>query len=446
MNNIRPLKKHWKKEDCFKPSALMAVKKLGRELCAVKMMCGWSRPDAARWAVHEVYYRLPGFVSAWEKYNSEPWRGTDWFSGRVDHQSSRQDNKASHMRIQNFVEAVAAGARRVYTWDEWEKLVENGVSETNQTYYLYLLPLSHVPGGQSFDVQKVGITTNLDARLKEHHSRCERGTLFDGLGLWPADRYALTHCLGATTRAGAELVENECKVAIADGRPALYGQEYYATNVPTALGAVRRVLKKYGFTSPGDGWVNPTYETPMIIQIRGTSGSGKSTAVRKVLDALGGPTDVVWRPAARPGRKVPLYYRVGGLAVLGHYETPCGGCDTVGSARAVYELIRSLPPDVTHVLCEGLLLSEDVKWTSQLENVRVIFLDTPPAKCLEYVRRRRAEAGNDKPLDPANTLNRVAAIERARARLSETGVFTAVVSPGLVPGIVTRWLGARILA
>ena len=78
----------------------------------------------------------------------------------------------------------------------------------------------------------------------------------------------------------------------------------------------------------------------MIIQIRGTSGSGKSTAMRRVIDGL------EWQSEYRPGRKKPLYMRSLNaqcrVVVLGHYDSLCGGCDTIGSARAVYELTQEL--------------------------------------------------------------------------------------------------------
>lgn len=183
----------------------------------------------------------------------------------------------------------------------------------------------------------------------------------------------------------------------------------------------------------------------MIIQVRGTSGSGKSTVVRGVMTALGG-----WVPVCAAGRKRPLYYlRTGpAVAVLGHYESACGGCDTVGSARAVYELTAAVLRDgsVTHVLQEGLLLSEDAKWTAELARViapvRVVFLTTPVERCIAQIKARRAEAGNDKPLNEANTRNRVAVIERARGKLVAGGIECHRASADRTPRIILNWLQA----
>jgi ABC-type dipeptide/oligopeptide/nickel transport system ATPase component len=173
----------------------------------------------------------------------------------------------------------------------------------------------------------------------------------------------------------------------------------------------------------------------MIIQIRGTSGSGKSTIMREVMDSMdeGG----CWTPIRVAGRKQPLYYRhVNGSVVLGHYESPCGGCDTIGSAKAVYNLINSHLQQTHTILCEGLLLSEDVKWSSQLPDLHVVFLNTPLAQCLKQIKQRREAAGNSKPLNPANTSNRVGVIERARRKLTDLGVHCLRCTPDQAASVV----------
>lgn len=181
-----------------------------------------------------------------------------------------------------------------------------------------------------------------------------------------------------------------------------------------------------------------------VVQVRGTSGSGKTTVVRAFMALAGG-----WTPVYRPGRKKPLYYVSKDLeetvAVLGHYEgTACGGCDTIGSARAVYDLAAELAEGdgpFFHVLCEGLLLSEDVKWSSQFQDLRCLFLVTPPEECLRRVAGRREKVGNDKPLNPKNTLNRVSVIERARVKLNQLGIKCLRTTSHQAPGILLKWLG-----
>ncbi len=182
-----------------------------------------------------------------------------------------------------------------------------------------------------------------------------------------------------------------------------------------------------------------------VIQIRGTSGSGKTTVMKQVMN--GGE----WNAAYIEGRKRPLYYESVALdwprtVVLGHYESACGGCDTIGSARAVYDLIQRvrgtdvLSSTDSVILCEGLLLSEDVKWSSQLPDLKVIYLLTPIEQCLRQIEGRRKEAGNDKPLNPDNTKNRVYVIERSRVKLKEAGVTVCRCSADLAPSVIMSWI------
>lgn len=93
----------------------------------------------------------------------------------------------------------------------------------------------------------------------------------------------------------------------------------------------------------------------MIINIRGTSGSGKSHLVRSVMDLYGLRTKFFVE-----NRKQPIGYtahrRTSGrnLSVLGHYETACGGCDTIPSLDQIFS--RAMKAHGEHdVLFEGLI-------------------------------------------------------------------------------------------
>ncbi len=179
----------------------------------------------------------------------------------------------------------------------------------------------------------------------------------------------------------------------------------------------------------------------MIIQIRGTSGSGKSTAMRRVMEGMGLTS---WAAMYRAKRR-PLFYQRSSCdlypptVVLGHYQVACGGCDTVGSAPKVYELATELCPNWV-VLCEGLLLSEDVKWTSQMEDCRVVFLTTDIEACISRIKQRRADAGNTKMLSELNTRGRVGVIERARTRLLAAGIECRRSSSDQAPRMILSWL------
>lgn len=158
------------------------------------------------------------------------------------------------------------------------------------------------------------------------------------------------------------------------------------------------------------------------------------------------------------GRRNPLYYHWTSaklsVSVLGSYESTCGGVDTIHGYDQLQALVRERV-DVGHVVMEGLLLSEDVKQTlvmvawqrtrgayrSPLDReTRVIFLNTPVDVCLERVRKRRAEAGNEKPLNESNTRNRVATIERARGKLEASGILCRSAACSQVPRLVLNWI------
>lgn len=182
-----------------------------------------------------------------------------------------------------------------------------------------------------------------------------------------------------------------------------------------------------------------------VLQIRGTNGSGKTTVMRQVMASF--PEG--WTGVGQPGRKKPLYYKVNEtnlnptVLVLGHYEATCGGCDNIGSAGKVFELVTMLQTtygDSSIILCEGLLLSEDSLWTKQMTDVKVLFLNTSEEECLKRVRARRVAAGNEKELNPQNTVNRLAVISRARVKLEESGIYCQAASSRQAPRILLSWI------
>lgn len=179
----------------------------------------------------------------------------------------------------------------------------------------------------------------------------------------------------------------------------------------------------------------------IVIQIRGTSGSGKTTVMKQLMK------NYRWLEMRIDGRKKPLYYYHNkDIAILGHYESVCGGCDNIGSAGKVYDVIQKI--DTAIVLCEGLLLSEDVKWTLKLREeghiVLPIFLTTPPDECVARVIDRRKEAGNEKEFNTANTLNRVGVIERAYTKLKEAGFTVRKCKSPQAPLIVSALIQSHL--
>ena len=176
----------------------------------------------------------------------------------------------------------------------------------------------------------------------------------------------------------------------------------------------------------------------IAINIRGTGGSGKSTLVKKVMELYHNRAHITI-----PGRKRPyftaLWHDGGGpgLIVPGHYETACGGCDTIKTVDEVYKIVRTatLGSDPTvershHALSEGIMGMDDVTRAVQLHQdlekeggkLVVISLTTPVDECLRRIRQRRAEGGNEKPLNEKNTRDRAARQEKILHRLKQAGV------------------------
>lgn len=161
----------------------------------------------------------------------------------------------------------------------------------------------------------------------------------------------------------------------------------------------------------------------MIINIRGTSGSGKTFATRRVMELCG--KEILYHIE---GRKRPMahIFPDANLVVMGSYQTTCGGCDTISKFDDCYEAIDKFAKERRHVLYEGLRQASDVKrikWLrKQGHKVVAVTLTTPLEECLEAVRERRLARGNTKPLNPFNTTSKYKGIHRADSRLLYMGV------------------------
>ena len=143
----------------------------------------------------------------------------------------------------------------------------------------------------------------------------------------------------------------------------------------------------------------------MIINIRGTSGTGKSTLVRNLFNAqktVGVREDYVLgkRDVLKPTtkKKVVGYQLANGTHVVGRYETKCGGCDTIKMQDQVQRLVEEAwaTEEAKTVVFEGLLTCNSYgRWKelAEREPFMFLFLDTPIEVCLDAVVARRLEAG-----------------------------------------------------
>ena len=168
----------------------------------------------------------------------------------------------------------------------------------------------------------------------------------------------------------------------------------------------------------------------MIINVRGTSGSGKSTLARRVMGLY--PQKNACR---RPPRKQPIAYLLSGgpsgrqLAVIGHYETECGGTDTISDMDAIFEAVRGFEGSNTDVLYEGLLLSADARRVLELHaegrRVEVVSLEPVPLEdCFAGIndRRRRRMGPKFTPVARKNTESKYKGVVSSGRRLEGAGV------------------------
>lgn len=165
----------------------------------------------------------------------------------------------------------------------------------------------------------------------------------------------------------------------------------------------------------------------MIINVRGTHGSGKSTLVRQIMRGY------ECTPVYMEGRRLPIGYtcltadRDPPLFVLGHYEgDTSGGCDNVPNVRVMYKYIRRYAKRGFHVLYEGIVAQHGTPHIIAMHQegfrIRVISLDIPAAKSIRAVRRRRRARGNDKPFDPKNTRDELDRVRWCNIKLRKHGV------------------------
>jgi hypothetical protein len=168
----------------------------------------------------------------------------------------------------------------------------------------------------------------------------------------------------------------------------------------------------------------------VILSVRGTSGSGKTTVAKRVLHSEG-----VYAPAEpfhTKGRKQPLYYTreplsIGqrGIALLGHYESATGGCDTISGVDKWFELARELH-GLYDVFFEGLILSCEQNRTADLHregfDVRLFYFNLTLQECLDGVVARRSAKGNTSPLNPKTTADRHRTLRLHPPRFRRMGV------------------------
>lgn len=129
----------------------------------------------------------------------------------------------------------------------------------------------------------------------------------------------------------------------------------------------------------------------MIISLRGTNGSGKSTIVRDVMNRCESVKALML-----PFRKKPAGYflRLGEKPIFipGHYEIANGGVDTLDSLDTAYNMMLAVHELACDIIYEGKNMSDGIKRVMLMHeakiDIRIIYLTTPLDVCVKSVRER----------------------------------------------------------
>lgn len=153
----------------------------------------------------------------------------------------------------------------------------------------------------------------------------------------------------------------------------------------------------------------------MIFNLRGTNGSGKSTVAHNLLKTTKAEPLEFWPKARKP--KPKAYggtYKGVPIAILGSYETVCGGMDTITDINDARDLIVQYGQDERFpiVFYEGLFIShclgtvaKGIDEAGLRDRLHMAYLDTPLAVSLERVHKRRAERGITSPFKEQNVID-----------------------------------------
>ena len=154
----------------------------------------------------------------------------------------------------------------------------------------------------------------------------------------------------------------------------------------------------------------------IAINVRGTNGAGKSYIVHTLKEKFGStPLEVDGKIVAYRLHCEPRLY------IVGRYETPTGGCDTIKTVGEAFNRVGALLK-FGDVLFEGIMitsLTTRVIEFGRKHNLVLFVLDTPRDKCIARVESRRRARGNNEPLNPKNLDSKF------RAALSSRKTFEA---------------------
>lgn len=190
-----------------------------------------------------------------------------------------------------------------------------------------------------------------------------------------------------------------------------------------------------------------------FIQIHGTSGAGKTTLMRRIMDDAAETeadlpipyivhswTDKKTQKLKTKTFQLGCYYVLSALhaqtpfLVAGSYSATCGGLDSLsapGIADTFYPELKKIADAGHTILMEGLIqmsMGRALDLVASGYEVKAFFLSTPLDECLRRIDERRAAAGKGPLENHENTVTKFNDKPRIMKKLQEGGVSCNSVS------------------
>lgn len=174
----------------------------------------------------------------------------------------------------------------------------------------------------------------------------------------------------------------------------------------------------------------------MVINIAGTSGSGKSHLMRAFFRWAEERGELARVRVSGSARTIGYNIKLKGfqrpIHIVGAYESPTGGCDTIRDVAYVFERVLNKWCEGYQVLYEGLFVMNMTRGPQLVEAVEgdltVLKLTTPLSVCFSSINSRRAERGEGKLLTKQNTEGNYVRAENYCSKMAGAGARVVRVS------------------
>lgn len=176
----------------------------------------------------------------------------------------------------------------------------------------------------------------------------------------------------------------------------------------------------------------------MILNLRGTNGSGKSTVALALLneyraDKPSLPLAMYTTPKGAERYVEGYHIKKLDLIIVGAYKTACGGCDGIKTQDLICSAVRAAFSDANNVFFEGVIVStlfsryhalaRELGSKSPQGRFCWAYLDTPLETCLTRIQARNG----GKEIKENLVASKVRAIASTRAKAEAAGEWVETI-------------------